>query len=236
MLTTVENRLLIGTEEVSRFLLRWYGSAGGPSAGAAAPAGLSVPPELLEWHAAAARAGTPVTFQDDPIALDDLAVNSGGMLPFWVENQRAFSWAVDPSDAGRRVFFREYGSADWRPAGEDLTTFLRHCTMREAIIGAEKKFTVFLTEPHPGDAFSALDFPPLASEEPETTMWSSTDALARVTVPPVGYEQPGEQLWMVTVAVARDTSIEKYASRFGLDISDEITAPPVDLPGEAPPF
>lgn len=181
----------------------------------------------------------PITFQDHPIALADLAPDPHGMLPFWVENQHCNYWAVNLGDAESWVFSRESGSEDWQPAGETIGRFLLHCTIREAIIGAAEKFTVFVADSLLGDAmeaFSMLDLAALASEEPETRIWSTVDALARVTVPPVGYEHPDEPLWMITVAVPGGTAVEKYQSQFGLEKTDEAVSPEIDLPAEAPPF
>jgi hypothetical protein len=234
----VDELLSLGADGVDRFLLRWYGSMGSASVGSAA-AGLVVPSELAEWHAAAARAGVPITFQDHPLALEDLAPDPDGMLPFWVENQHGYYWAVNLEDPESRVFSRESGSSDWQFVSENLEKFLLHCTVREAIIGAVNKFTVFVAEPLLGDAlesFSMLDFAALASEESETRIWSSADALARVAVPPVGYGRPDEQIWMITIAVAGDASIEKYGSRFGLEISDEVDSPVIGISEESPPF
>jgi hypothetical protein len=239
MLADVDELLSLDAGGVDRFLLRWYGPVASSGVGAVATPSFAVPSELTAWHVAAAHAQVPVTFQDHPIALEDLSLNPDGMLPFWVENQHGYYWAVNPKDPESRVFFRESGSTDWKPAGEDLGKFLLHCTIREAIIGAPKKFTVFVADSLLGDAlelFSVLDFPALASEEPETRIWSSSDALARVAVPPVGYGRPDEQLWMITVAAAHDTSIKKYGARFGLDVSDEIVPPANAVSEEPPPF
>lgn len=237
MIAGVNEPMSLGAGTVDQFLLRWYGSVGSPIP-SAADVGFSVPSELAEWHVAAARAGVPVTFQDYPIALADLSPDAEGMLPFWVENQHGCFWAVNLQDPESRVFSREFGSDDWQPAGENLGNFLLHCTIREAIVGAARKFTVFVDESVLGDAlepFSVLDFPALANEEPETRIWSSVDALARVAVPPVGYGRPNEKLWMITIAVSSDTSIAKYGSRFGLETPGEDVDPPIDI-YEPPPF
>ncbi|MET7426675.1 hypothetical protein [Dactylosporangium sp. NPDC005555] len=223
----MDDVLPLGAGSVEQFLLRWYGPTGSSRVGAAAVS-FAAPSELIEWHAAAERAGRPVTFQDHPIALGDLSPDPGGMLTFWVENQHVYYWAVNLSDPESRVFCREIGSEEWQFVGEDLGKFLLHCTVREAIIGAARKFTVFVAESSLNDAlelFSVLDFAALVSEDPETRIWSSSDALASVTVPPVGYGSPDEQFWMITIAVAADTSVEKYGSRFGLDLSGEIDPP-----------
>jgi hypothetical protein len=223
---------------VEQFLSRWYGARGNSDDDFTA-ARSGIPRELAEWHAAVVRTGVPVVFQDYPIALEDLSSGGDGMLPFWAENQHGFYWAVSLGDTESRVFCRESGSEAWIPTGEDLGRFLLHCTIREAVIGAAKKFTVFVDEPLLSDAlesFSVLDFPALASEEPETTIWSSVDALARVAVPPVGYGASNEQLWMVTVAVAENASLEKYESRLGVEPLDKMVFRSNDLPDEAPPF
>ncbi|NMO57750.1 hypothetical protein HH310_42130 [Actinoplanes sp. TBRC 11911] len=223
---------------VGQFLRRWYGLVPAASSGAV-PVGFAVPSELADWHAVTARATVPVTFQDHPIAFADLSPDPDGMLTFWVENQHGYFWAVDLKDPQRRVFCREVASDEWEPAGEDLRRFLLHGTLREAIFGADKKFTVFVDDSLVDDAlesFSVLDFPALAGEEPGTKIWSSVDALARVGAPPAGYDRPGEQLQMITIAVPNDTSIETYGSRFGLEISDEAVTLPVEIPYEPPPF
>ena len=235
MLTVVNDTRSLDAGGVEQFLHRWYGLEGGSHAVAAES---FVPAELKTWHEAVARAGVSVAFQDYPIPLNDLSPRPGGLLPFWVENQHGFEWAVKLDDPGNQVHFRESGSEDWWPTGEDLEDFLLHCTIREAIIGAAEKFTVFVAESLLNDAlesFKMLKFPALASEEPETRIWSSLDALARVTVPPVGYENPGEKIWMVTVAVAGDASIQKYGSRFNIENSDVVPTL-ADVSDEAPPF
>ncbi|MFD1364965.1 hypothetical protein [Actinoplanes sichuanensis] len=222
-------------DDVREFLRWWYGPGLDSPAGALT-ADAAVPPDLAQWHSVAARAGVPVTFQDRPIALTRLSPEPGGMLPFWAENQNGHHWAVDSRN---RVFARESGSEDWLPTGEDLRGFLLHCTIREAIIGAPEKFTVFVPESVLGDAlesFEPLGFPALASEEPETRLWAGAGALARVTLPPVGYEHPSEQLWMITVAVPRGADIQGYEARFGVPSSGGVTGPAAGRPPEEPPF
>ncbi|MEU4164457.1 hypothetical protein [Actinoplanes sp. NPDC026670] len=222
-------------DDVREFLRWWYGPVLNPSPGATT-ADVAVPSELADWHLAAASAGVAVTFQDHPIALAKLAPEPGGMLPFWAENQHGHHWAAD---SGKQVFARESGSEDWLPTGEDLRGFLLHCTIREAIIGAPEKFTVFVPESLLSDAlesFEPLDFPALASEEPETRLWAAAGALARVTLPPVGYGHPSEQLWMITVAVPRGADIAGFEARFGVPSSGGGAAPAAGHPPEEPPF
>jgi hypothetical protein len=160
------------------------------------------------------------------------------MLPFWVENQNGIRWAVGSNDSSHAVFYRQSGSGTWKATGENLEGFLLHCTIREACIGAEQKFTVLISEAQLSealDSFSELSFPALASEEPATRMWSSNDALVRVGPPPAGYEEPDDPLWMLIFAVPRDGRIDRYVSRFGLNPSDFIARATKRL-SEPPPF
>jgi hypothetical protein len=234
----MDELLLGGVASADYFLGRWYGNSGDLGIGDMTAHALA-PLELVRWHAAVARMGVPVIFQDHPIALQDLARDSCGMLPFWVENQNGYFWAFNPDDSEHLVLFRMSGSNTWEQAGETLERFLLHCTVREAVIGTERKFTVFVPESQLAESlesFSQLSFPALASEEPVTRMWSSDDALIRATVPPVGYERPGEQLWMLTFAVPYDGSIEKYASRYGLNVPGKISSRDIGTSNETPPF
>ncbi|MEW5531802.1 hypothetical protein [Streptomyces virginiae] len=219
----MDELLSITSASVSRFLRRWYGvvdGAGGPQP-ATSP---HVPGELIMWHKAADCVGRPVTFQDRPIALSNLAPDSSGMLEFWVENQNGYSWAVCLADGRRRVFSREGGRVDWVETEEALGDFLLHCTVREALIGSASKFTVFVDSSELDEAlesFERLKFVALDSEEPQVELWCSDNALVRMAPPPMGYSTPGQQLLMLTFATPSDSQIERYASRFNLDMQPE---------------
>ncbi|WP_405359158.1 hypothetical protein OG535_07930 [Kitasatospora sp. NBC_00085] len=197
------------------------------------------PSQLLEWHAMAAHAESPVTFQDHPIPLQDLASDSRGMLEFWVENQNGHFWAINLNDGTLQVFSRENGKDDWIATSETLDHFLLHCTVREAIIGSSSKFTIFVNSSEINealDSFEPLKFEALASEEPQVQLWCSEDALVRMAPPPTGYAEPGEQLWMLTFAAPSDSGIERYASRFGLEGVTATEPTRTEIPYEAPPF
>ncbi|GGU54475.1 hypothetical protein GCM10010502_00700 [Kitasatospora aureofaciens] len=234
----MDELLSIGRDSVNRFLQRWCGSTGVADA---IEAGMepAVPPELAEWHAAVARVGAPVIFQDHPVALPDLAPAADGMLTFWRENQHGYYWAIHAGRSDRQVFCTESGSRDWHSTGQGLGQFLLHCTVREAIIGSKRKFTTFIDKSMSNDAlqsFLPLNFSALSSEESETRLWCSADALARLAVPLVGYEQPGEQLWMLTISVQHDSTIQDYASRFGHHVSEDVDPPLLEDLDEPPPF
>jgi len=234
----MDELLLGGMASTSYFLGRWYGSSEDLGISEITADALA-PVELARWHAMVARIGVRVFFQDRPIALQDLERDSSGMLSFWVENQNGYYWAFNPDDSEHLVFFRASGSNTWKQAGETLEGFLLHCTVREAIIGTDRKFTVLVPDSQlveDLESFSQLSFPALASEEPVTRMWSSDDALVRVAAPPVGYEQPGKQLCMLTFAVPYYGNIEKYASRYGLNLSRKIPSRDVEAWDNLPPF
>lgn len=199
----------------------------------------NVPAELVEWHTAAALVGRPVTFQDRPIALQDLAADSRGMLEFWIENQSGCFWAVDLGDARLQVFSREEKDGGWTETGEILSDFLLNCTVREAVIGGAFKFTVLVDASEVNEvlkSFEPLKFEALGSEEPEVKLWCSEDALVRMAPPPAGYSQPDGQLWMLTFAAPSDSSIERYSSRFGLEGFTKSSPARVVPPYEPPPF
>ncbi|MBB4906267.1 hypothetical protein [Actinophytocola algeriensis] len=234
----MDELLSIGSGSVGRFLRRWYGNVESVS-DVHLDASLHVPAELVEWHAAAALAGVPVTFQDRPVALRDLAPDSRGMLEFWVENQNSYFWAVDLDDDRLQVFSREAREGGWTGTGEVLGEFLLHCTVREAVIGGASKFTTFVDASKIDLALEScepLKFVALGTEEPQVKLWCSEDALVRMAPPPTGYAGPGERLWMLTFAAPADASIERYASRFGLERLTEAEPARVELPYEPPPF
>lgn len=140
------------------------------------------------------------------------------MIVFWVENQSGYYWAIDADREERQVFVRECASDEWRDTGESLDRFLLHCTVREALIGTESKFSAVVPDSvlHGALAdFSALPFRPFASESPLARLLCSGNALARVAPPPVGYAPADESSWMLTIATARGEGIEEY--RPGLD-------------------
>jgi hypothetical protein len=228
----------MGSDSVGRFLRRWYGSTKN-ARDVHLDAAPSVPAELVEWHAAAAVVGVPVTFQDRPVALRDLAPDSRGMLEFWVENQNGYFWAVDLDDDSLQVFSREAQEAGWTGTGEVLGEFLLHCTVREAVIGGAHKFTTFSDASELDvalESFEPLKFAALGSEEPQVKLWCSEDALVRMAPPPTGYAGPREHLWMLTFAAPTHSRIERYASRFGLEASAEAEPERAELPYEPPPF
>lgn len=161
------------------------------------------------------------------------------MLEFWAENQNSHFWAVDLADDTLQVFSREAGGGDWTGTGEVLRDFLLHCTVREAVIGSTSKFTTFVAASKIKEAlelFEPLKFVALASEEPLVKLWCSEDALVRMAPPPTGYAGPSEKLWMLTFAAPSDSRIERYASRFGLEVLTEAEPARVELPYEPPPF
>ncbi|WP_432151354.1 hypothetical protein [Streptomyces sp. bgisy029] len=233
----MDELLSINSDSVTRFLQRWYGT-GDSTSGDLPDATPHAPDDLVRWHAAAALTGHPVTFADRPVAPQDLAPDSRGMLEFWIENQNGYFWAVGLDDDGLQVFSRKSGEFDWRATGEPLGEFLLHCTVREAVIGSESKFTTFIGASEIEDAldsFKLLKFSALDSEEPEVKLWCSEDALVRMAPPPTGYAGPGDQLWMLTFAAPSDWRIERYASRFGLEGCTDKPAH-TELPYEPPPF
>ncbi|MFJ4006752.1 hypothetical protein ACIPWL_25335 [Streptomyces sp. NPDC090023] len=234
----MDELLSIDRDSVRVFLQRWYGFAGSVARETACMES-DVPPELAEWYQTSLLTGVPVTFQDHPIDVTALVREADGMLPFWVENQHGFYWAVNPSRDDRQVFCRESGASEWRTTGESLETFLLHCAVREAIIGAEWKFTEFIEESKLQDSlqnFSRLNFVSLASEEPEATLWCGMDSLARLTLPPAGYGRPDEQIWMLTIAASNEANIQKCASRFGQQLPGENNACSTGEFDERPPF
>lgn len=234
----VDELLSIGSDSVGRFLQRWYGTARSVS-NVHLDVIPCVPAELVEWHAATALVGGPVVFQDRPVTPRDLAPDSCGMLEFWAENQNSYFWAVDLDDDTLQVFYREAGGGDWIGTGEILRDFLLHCTVREAVIGGASKFTTFVDASEIEEAldlFEPLMFVALASEEPQVKLWCSEDALVRMAPPPTGYADPDEQLWMLTFAAPSDSHIERYLSRFDLEVLVEDEPARVELPYEPPPF
>ncbi|MFJ8010715.1 hypothetical protein [Streptomyces fagopyri] len=234
----MDELLSINLDSVGRFLRRWYGT-GESASDVHLDASPYVPAELVEWHRVAALAGGPVTFQDRPVAPQDLVPDARGMLEFWVENQNGYFWAVDLNDDRLQVFSREAGEGDWMRTSEVLSDFLLHCTVREAVIGGASKFTTFVDASETNEAlesFEPLNFAALGSEEPQVKLWCSEDALVRMAPPPTGYAGPGEQLWMLTFAAPSNSRIERYASRFGLEGLTGATPARVELPYEPPPF
>ncbi|WP_328954275.1 hypothetical protein [Kitasatospora purpeofusca] len=234
----MDELLSIDSGSIGRFFRRWHGTTGSVSQFhlEAAP---FVPSQLLEWHAMARLTDGPVTFQDHPIPLPDLMPDSRGMLNFWTENQSGNFWAVALDDEVFQVFTREGEDGNWVETGETLGHFLLHCTVREAVIGSEFKFTTFVDSSEINDAmesFELLKFNALASEEPQVKLWCSKDALARMAPPPTGYTEPGEQLMMITFAASSDPVIERYASRFGLEIPAAAEPSHQEIPYEPPPF
>ncbi|MFJ5230359.1 hypothetical protein ACIQBJ_10730 [Kitasatospora sp. NPDC088391] len=197
---------------IRRFLKRWYGLAESGE-NATSSGAQEIPHEIVDWHEAAASTGVEVTFQDYPVEITNLKRSDDGMIAFWIENQNGYYWAIDPDREEREVFCREDASSSWRNTGEKLDHFLLHCTVREAIIGAESKFSAVVPTSAIRDAlagFSNLPFRPLANENSSTRLLCSSDALARVTPPPVGYSHEGEQSWLLAIAATSESSLRKY--------------------------
>ncbi|WP_212818076.1 hypothetical protein [Polymorphospora rubra] len=227
------------SDGVRLFLRRWYGPGGGRG-NLLAPPARGVPHELAEWHKEASSVGSPVTFQDYPVPLSELTRSEDGMMVFWIENQGAYYWAVDPDEDDSVVVVREYGSDPWLTTGETLGRFLLHCTVREAIVGAESKLAAVVPESvlH-GQVLTRLiplGFPAMATESSSTRLFCRHDALVMVMPPPVGYSLPGESSWMAVVAVAHGQDVRKVD--LGLAdfvLSGEARVEPVDA-FEEPPF
>lgn len=234
----MDELLSIDVGSVRAFVRRWYGpwmESGGPRADAVR----HLPDALADWHAVAASARVPITFQDHPIPISDVALEGDGMLPFWVENQNGYRWAVEVKAPGLPVYSQEWGSSGWAWAGEGIERFLVHCTVREAIIGAEQKFTAIVPDSllvEALESFVSLPFVALASEEPETRVLVCGDALARLTVPPVGYDRAQERSWMLTVAAPDLSGIERHRARLGGDAAHDEGPFPEDVIDEPPPF
>jgi hypothetical protein len=202
------------SDSVQRFLERWYGKIDNGDR----PTFVKVeeiPQELLNWHYLARSTGKDVTFQDYPADLTDLHKLNDGMTVIWIENQGTYHWAINLDTKDLKVFYQESASNEWRDTGENLSRFLLHFTVREAIIGAGFKFTAIVPDsPLQGalTAFSQLPFRPAANEDPSTRLLCSHNALARVSPPPVGYDIPGKQSWMITVAATSGIEIQEYAA------------------------
>ena len=234
----MDELILGGTADVESFLERWYGSTKDLAINKA-PMDTVAPFALVRWHALAGAVGTRITFQDHPIALQDLKWDADGMLTFWAENQNGCFWAVDHGDPGQIVFYRFSNRETWTATSENLEQFLLHCTVYEASIGAEQMFTVLESESRLSEAlesFSELTFPRFAYEEPEAKIWASDDALARVTRAPRGYAQPGQSLWMLTFAAPHGVNIGKYAPRFEIDPDTDFVVDRTPPPHQEPPF
>lgn len=227
-------------DSATAFITRWYGAVAGDGGIATASAG-AIPDEITAWHRAAASTGVRVTFQDYPVALPELARAGDGMMVFWVENQGAYWWAVDPDDESRMVFSQELGSDAWQATGETLDEFLLHVTISEAIVGAQAKLTALVPVPVLGDralaGFVPLDFHALANEDPATRIYRSHDALARVTSPPAGYARPHQPSLMLTIAVADGRDIGEYGPRLeGYLLTGASRTRPAEFSAEDLPF
>ncbi|MEU4113937.1 hypothetical protein AB0F71_05515 [Kitasatospora sp. NPDC028055] len=227
------------SDSIRRFLKRWYGSAA--SGETATPfEALEIPHEILDWHQAAASTGVEVAFQDYPVALSDLKRSDDGMIVVWVENQNGYYWAIKSNREDHEVFFREDASSVWRDTGEKLDQFLLHCTVREAIIGAESKFSALVPASAIQDAlagFTPLPYRPLANESPATQLLCSSNALARVATPPVGYSRRGERIWLLTIATAPGSSVRQYRASLERYIPAEAGRPrPAEASIEDLPF
>lgn len=231
----VEELLHPRSDSVRRFLRRWYGTSD-ESSEPAFPKFGNIPPELIEWHKAAASVGVPVTFQDYPVKPEDLKRDADGMLVFWIENQQGFYWAVNPESADLQVFDRTNTSDYWRPTGENLERFLLHRTVHEALLGTETKFSAVapteVLESGVLNWFTVLPFSPAVNESLSTRWLCSSDALARVGSPPVGYAPPGQESWMFTVAAAPGTDLLKYRA----NLEPYILVRPRPTPFVEPPF
>ena len=158
------------------------------------------------------------------------------MIVFWVENQNGYYWAIDANQTEHDVFYRENASSVWRHTGEKLDRFLLHCTVHEAIVRAENKFSAVVPTSSLQGAlarFSPLPFRPLAHEDPATELLCSSDALARVAPPPVGYSHPGKPSWLLTIAAPRESSVQKYRRALERSI---LPSRPVDACVEDLPF
>ncbi|MFG1960711.1 hypothetical protein [Nonomuraea sp. NPDC049028] len=118
-----------------QFLSSWYGSATFPNSSLREAS--AAPRELVEWHDISARWHGAITSHNYPIPVSELTPEDG-KVPFWVENQGTWAWAFDPDDEAHWVYEREPSDNPnpWTRTGEQLSDFLIHATVIEAILGA----------------------------------------------------------------------------------------------------
>lgn len=128
-LTPADNQGLL------QFLHKWYGAPKAPNA--RLEESTDAPRELIEWHEISTQWGGVITSHNYAIPLPELSAEEE-KIPFWVENQGTWLWAFDPNDECHSVYEREPSDQPkpWKRTGEQLSEFLIHATILEAILGA----------------------------------------------------------------------------------------------------
>ncbi|MDP4511925.1 hypothetical protein [Nonomuraea turcica] len=125
----------ITDQSLPLFLERWYG----PPTQIAEPLSVVpsfVPAALRRWHQYANSWPDKITHANYAIPLSQLEVRDG-KIEFWSENQGCWIWSTLPGEDNPPVFDMEPGvDSAWRETGEDLSTFLLHATVYEALTGA----------------------------------------------------------------------------------------------------
>ena len=121
-----------GPGSLASFLTRWYGPADMPDA--AMYDDPRLPRPLQTWFSTVARWSTPVTTQNTVLDSQRMYLNAGKVV-FWVENQAVWLWGIDPGtdEEDPAVYDRESRGRGWQPTGVNLSTFLLHVAVFEAI-------------------------------------------------------------------------------------------------------
>ncbi|MFI9719700.1 hypothetical protein ACIHFE_08585 [Streptomyces sp. NPDC052396] len=118
-----------------RFLRRWYGAPTSPNT--RLEKSPEIPRELVEWHEFSSQWNGAITSHNYAIPLSELTIEDE-KVPFWVENQGTRLWAFDPNGEDHFVYEREPCDepTPWKRTDEQLSEFLIHATVVEAILGA----------------------------------------------------------------------------------------------------
>lgn len=121
-----------GLDSLVSFLTRWYGPADVPDAPVCADPRLPGP--LRDWFSTVARWSTAVTAQNTVLDSRHMRLDAGKVV-FWLENQGVWLWGFDPDteELDPAVYDRENGGRGWQPTGVDLSTFLLHVVVFEAV-------------------------------------------------------------------------------------------------------
>ena len=123
---------LITMGSISDFLRSWYGDP--DQQAIEVDPDIQMPDPLRDWYRLTSQWSVPISRHNHFLAPEDLR-DEDGHLVFWVENQGAREWRVDPARENP-IVYESYDVIDeWVPTGFPLSKFLAYVAVSEAVHG-----------------------------------------------------------------------------------------------------
>ncbi|RBQ20019.1 hypothetical protein DP939_09310 [Spongiactinospora rosea] len=190
--------------ELTDFLVTWHGA---PSISAAPlPASCDWLPEpLKDWHILSKQWDRELTHTTWMVWPEDIRIGDDGKAVFMMDTTADWCWCIDPNDPDAVFDAEQYDPLKRNP--EQLTVFLIHNTVREALHGTSPRMWAFdisseilseILSPMEEIAFGAWNWP-----EPGYRTFTDGAMLAEIARPDSGSG------WFVAVAASQVETLSR---------------------------